>query len=84
LSEVEALRNLQSTDTLDLGLIEKDISSLSENQREVFSVLTTAPLHIDEIIRLTGIESSNLLSILLTLELNDFVAQLPGKHFQIK
>jgi predicted Rossmann fold nucleotide-binding protein DprA/Smf involved in DNA uptake len=46
--------------------------------------LKREPLHIDEIIRLTGIEPSNLLSILLTLELNDYVAQLPGKHFQVK
>jgi DNA processing protein len=84
LSEVEALRNLQSTNILDLGWIEKNISSLPENQRQVMSVLTREPLHIDEIIRLTGIESSNLLSILLSLELNDYIAQLPGKHFQIK
>ena len=84
LSEVEALRGLQSTDMLELGWTEKNISSLSDNQREVFSVLTREPLHIDEIIRLTGIESSNLLSILLSLELNDFIAQLPGKHFQVK
>jgi len=84
LSEVEALRGLQSTDTLDLGWIEKNISSLSENQKEVFSVLKRKPIHIDEIIRITGIESSNLLSILLSLELNDYIAQLPGKYFQIK
>jgi len=84
LSEVEALRGFQSADTLDLGLIEKNTSSLSENQREVFSVLKREPIHIDEIIRLTGIESSNLLSVLLTLELNDFVIQLPGKYFQVK
>jgi predicted Rossmann fold nucleotide-binding protein DprA/Smf involved in DNA uptake len=50
----------------------------------VFSVLKREPLHIDEIIRLTGIEPSNLLSILLTLELNDYIAQLPGKYFQVK
>jgi len=84
LSEVEALRNLNREDSPDEDRIDKIIASLSENQRDVFSVLKREPLHIDEIIRLTGIEPSNLLSILLTLELNDYVAQLPGKYFQVK
>jgi len=84
LSEVEALRNLNREDSSDEDRIDKIIASLSENQREVFSVLKREPLHIDEIIRLTGIEPSNLLSILLALELNDYIAQLPGKHFLVK
>ncbi|MCH7517700.1 MAG: DNA-protecting protein DprA [Candidatus Dadabacteria bacterium] len=84
ISEVEALRNLNREDSPDEDRIEKIVSSLTQNQKEVFLVLKRDPLHIDEIIRLTGIEPSNLLSILLTLELNDYVAQLPGKHFQVK
>ena len=82
LCEVEALRNLKSSGLFEEDRAQKISDSLTKNQKEVFSVLTRDPLHIDEIIKLTGLESSNLLSILLSLELNDYIAQLPGKHFQ--
>ncbi len=84
LCEVEALRNVNSSGLFEEDRVQKISDSLTKNQKEVFSVLTREPLHIDEIIKLTGIESSNLLSILLSLELDDYIAQLPGKHFQIK
>ena len=84
ISEVDALRNLQNSDLFEEDRIQKISASLSKSQKEVFSVLTKEPLHIDEIIKLTGIESSSLLSTLLTLELNDYIIQLPGKHFQTK
>ena len=84
LCEVEALRNLKSPDLFEEDRTQKISDSLTKNQKEVFSVLTRDPLDIDEIIKLTGLESSNLLSILLSLELNDYIAQLPGKHFRIK
>ncbi|GJM16448.1 MAG: DNA processing protein DprA [Thermodesulfobacteriota bacterium] len=83
-SEIDALRKLQTSDLFEEDRNEKILASLSKGQKEVFSVLTKDPMHIDEITKMTGIESSSLLSTLLTLELNDFVAQLPGKHFQIK
>ncbi len=83
-SEIDSLRNLHSPGLFEEDRLEKIATSLTQNQKEVFSVLNKQPLHIDEIIRLTGIESSNLLSILLSLELNDYIAQLPGKHFQVK
>jgi predicted Rossmann fold nucleotide-binding protein DprA/Smf involved in DNA uptake len=37
---------------------------------------------VDEIIKLTGLETSNVLSLLLSLELNGYVAQQPGKLFR--
>lgn len=84
LCEVDALRNLKSSDLFEEDRAQKISDSLTKNQKEVFSVLTREPMHIDEIIKLTGLESSNLLSILLSLELDDYIAQLPGKHFRIK
>lgn len=60
------------------------LDSLTKNERTVYSVFKTEALHVDEIIKLTGMEPSNVLSILLSLELNGFVAQLQGKYFQLK
>ncbi|MCA9809733.1 MAG: DNA-protecting protein DprA, partial [Candidatus Dadabacteria bacterium] len=39
------------------------------------------PVHIDEIIRLTGLDTPSVLSVLLTLELAGHALQHPGKFF---
>lgn len=83
-SEIEALRSLQNSDLFEEDRNERVLKSLTKNQKEVYGVLTKEPIHIDEIIRLTGMESSHLLSTLLSLELDNLIIQLPGKHFQIK
>lgn len=83
-SEIDSLRNLQGKDLFEEDRREKILTTLTKSQKEVFSVLSSDPVHIDEINKLTGIEPSSLLSTLLTLELNDVIVQLPGKHFQIK
>lgn len=84
LLEFEAFANLKSSGLFEEERTQKVLDKLSQNQKEVYSVLSSEPQHIDDIHKKTGIESANLLSILLTLELNDYVQQLPGKIFQIK
>lgn len=59
------------------------LDSLTKNEKTVYSVFKTEALHVDEIIKLTNMEPSNVLSVLLSLELNGFVVQLQGKHFQL-
>jgi DNA processing protein len=80
LSEIEVLRSLKGENTRDL--FENILSSLSDKEKAVYSVLGGEPLHVDEIIKLTGLETSNVLSLLLSLELNGYVAQQPGKLFR--
>ena len=55
LCEVEALRNLQSSGLFEDDRKQKVLESLTQNQKEVFSVLTNEPTHIDELIKITGI-----------------------------
>ena len=80
LNEIEVLRGLKGGDSPES--FDRLISSLSDREKAVFSVLGGEPLHVDEIIRLTGLETSNVLSLLLSLELNGFIAQHPGKLFR--
>lgn len=80
LSEIEALKNLRDTDSQET--VEAVLSSLSDKEKTVYSVLSAEPLHVDRIIQLTGFESSNVLSLLLSLELNGYVVQHPGKLFR--
>lgn len=80
LNEIEVLRGLKGEDSVES--LEKVLSSLSDREKAVYSVLGGEPLHVDEIIKLTGLEVSNVLSLLLSLELNGFIAQHPGKLFR--
>ena len=59
----------------------ENLSALSPDEIAVYKVLSPYPEHIDTIGRKTAIEPGKLLSILLQLELNGIVNQLPGKRF---
>jgi DNA processing protein len=56
---------------------------LTPEELAVHKVLSPYPEHIDTIVRKTTFEPGKLLSILLQLELNGMVKQLPGKRFVI-
>jgi DNA processing protein len=80
LNEIEILRALKGD--VSPELFENVLSALPERERAVYSVLGPDPLHVDEIIKLTGFETSNVLSLLLSLELNGYIAQQTGKLFR--
>jgi DNA processing protein len=53
----------------------------SEEARKVFALLVERPLHIDEVIQTSGLSSARVAEILLELELQGFLRQLPGKRY---
>ncbi len=57
---------------------------LSEEEKALCSHMGRAPLHIDEIVKLSGLTVQKVLSLLLALELKDAVKQEEGKRFYIK
>ncbi len=55
--------------------------ALNERERQVFELLTQAPLHIDAIISRTGLAPAAVSSTLLTLEIRGLARQLPGQQY---
>lgn len=55
--------------------------AVPENWRPVWSAVEGSPVHIDRIIAASGLRTSEVLGILLQLELQGRVRQLPNKHF---
>jgi DNA processing protein len=53
LNEIEALRSLKGVDTF--FFMEEAISSLYDKEKVVYTVLSAEPVHVDEIIKLTGL-----------------------------
>jgi DNA processing protein len=56
-------------------------SSLSADESRVYHALEPYPIHIDNLIRKISMEPGKLSGILLKLELNGTIQQLPGKFF---
>jgi DNA processing protein len=56
----------------------------SQGEKRVLDLLGDAPLHIDVIIRESGLEPGKISSLLLDLELKGMIAQWPGKCFSKK
>lgn len=56
---------------------------LSKDEAEVYRHLSSQPVHIDRIINDTDLNPSQVLAILLSLELKDLIYQLPGKYYML-
>jgi DNA processing protein len=61
----------------------RTMPAMSPEERSVFDRLSAATLtHIDELVEATDASVSEMLGLLLSLELKGLVRQVPGKHFQ--
>ena len=56
-------------------------SGLDKEESIVYTLLSTDPVHIDDICRESGIALNRVSGILLSLEIKKFARQLPGKNF---
>ncbi len=63
--------------------IEQQLSQipLSKHEEKIFNLLSNEPLHIDQISEQGGLPISQVLSVLLSLELKNLVKQMVGKNF---
>lgn len=57
---------------------------LSAGEQNIIDLISTKKLHIDDLILLSGLPSSELLSTLTRLELQGRIQQHPGKFFSLK
>ncbi|MGH9937721.1 MAG: DNA-processing protein DprA, partial [Blastocatellia bacterium] len=56
--------------------------ALSDDERKLLDLLTAdAPSHVDQLLISSGMDSSDLMTALLGLEMKDRIKQLPGKSF---
>jgi len=54
---------------------------LSKHEEKIFNLLSNEPKHIDQISEQSDMPTSQALSVLLSLELKNFVKQIAGKNF---
>ncbi|MGB9627170.1 MAG: DNA-processing protein DprA [Thermodesulfobacteriota bacterium] len=58
--------------------------NLSVDEKKLYSLLGTDPLHIDTLIRESQFEPGQVSSLLLNLEMKGLITQWPGKYFSKK
>ncbi len=54
---------------------------LSADEKKIFDLLSNEPLHIDRLSEKAGLPTSQVLGVLLSLELRNLAKQIIGKHF---
>lgn len=52
--------------------------TLNEQEKELLNLISTNPVHIDEVLRTTELEMSRVLSTITVLEVKRFIRRLPG------
>ncbi len=78
---LEELKIITTVQQKEKHGIEKDLSRLSEVEKNVYDLLKHEPHHIDKIAQDTSMSTSQALSALLSLELKGLIKQLSGKMF---
>lgn len=62
---------------------DKKYAGLSEEEREIVSLLIEGNMHIDDIKRRSGFETSKLLQIMSMLEFSGHVRKIPGNNYKL-
>jgi len=62
---------------------DKSPINLTDKEQKIYSLLGDGPVHIDVILEKSGINSSEIMQILMMLELKGIIQQLPGKFFTV-
>jgi DNA processing protein len=70
---------LGHTPALDHG--SQPVLLLSDEQSRVYPHITSQPVHLDDLVRCSGIDISSLMNITLSLELKHVIRQLPGQYY---
>lgn len=63
--------------------IADQLAGLTENQLKIVGVMAKPNMHVDDIIDLSALPASAVLSELTILQIKGFVSQSPGKRFTL-
>jgi len=61
-----------------------DVDRLREEEKMILKIIGKEPIYADSIIAMSAVPPSDVQHILLSLELEGYIEQLPGKRFKIK
>lgn len=65
---------------IKISNVKREIRPENETEAKILALLTTGPLTSDDIIRKTGLETSNIIVTLVSMEMNKKIRPLGGKY----
>lgn len=68
---------------LDIEYVRKEIPHLEPDEMEIYQIVETGPLHIDEIVDKTGKSISEVSLILMNLQMKGIIKELAGKRYTV-
>lgn len=60
---------------------EKAKPIINDCEAKVYNILTTEPMHLDELVARTKLPIGQIAQVVLHLQLKELILELPGKHF---
>lgn len=83
---VEMLKNMNESEKTNLENIKENVKrkNVPIEYANIYNLITQTPIHINDICKLSQINTKEVSSILTMLELEDYIEQLPGNKFKIK
>ncbi len=79
LEEFEQLLTLRPKHGINSMPVKPDV--MSDEEKNIYRTLTLEPKHINQVITECGIETRRVMQLLLNLELNGLIDQLPGSRY---
>ena len=83
-AEFVSLSAEQSVKDAQMPLFDVSQLNLTEIERKIFDCLDSEPVHVEEIISITGLAAGKVNASLVSLRLKGVVKQLPGNYFLSK
>ena len=63
--------------------LQRQLEGLSETQLKIVSAMKVPSMHVDDIIRESGLNAAAVLSELTVMQIQGYVRQEPGKRFSM-
>ena len=76
-------RERQQAQQQNRSILESQLEALTPQQLRIVGAMDSPSMHVDDIIDLTGLPASAVLSDLTILQIKGFVTQKPGKRFTL-
>lgn len=68
---------------IKLSIEDKKYMALSENEKTIISMLMEKNMHIDDLMRKSGLDAAKLTPVLSMLEFGGFISKIPGNNYKL-
>lgn len=76
-------KNKAVNNEIKLNIEDKKYMSLSEDEKNIVALLMESNLHIDDLMRKSGMDAAKITPVLSLLEFGGFISKIPGNNYKL-